>query len=184
MLSSHTMIVGGTGMLSGCVSALLAQGRVVSTLSRRSSTSGALAVHADYKKVSDYTESSALLRALDEATEALGPVEHVIAWVHGSASDPDALLTIVRHLRPARLTHVLGSASAAPDALNPARRLAFEALGCAYQEVILGFVLGAGEPPGARWLTHAEIVAGVLDALASGATRAVVGQVRPWSARP
>lgn len=183
-MSSHTLIIGGTGMLSGCVGALLAQGRVVSTLSRHSSTPGALAVHADYKKVTEYTESSALLRALDEATEAFGPVDHVIAWVHGSASDPDALLTITRHLRPARLTHVLGSAAAAPDVPNPSRRLAFEALGCTYQEVILGFVMGAGEGSRARWLTHAEIVSGVLDALASGVTRVVVGQVRPWSSRP
>lgn len=175
-MMTHILIVGGTGMLSGCVVALRDAGNAVTTLARWGSVDGARAVYADY------TDEGALRRALDEAVRDGGPIDAVIAWVHGSA--PEAPLAIARQVRPARFVHVLGSAAAAPDVVAPERRAAFEALGIVYQEVILGFVVEPRAPGRSRWLTDAEIVAGTIGALGSGAARTIVGQVRPWTARP
>ncbi|NUN53550.1 MAG: hypothetical protein HUU06_12290 [Planctomycetaceae bacterium] len=47
--------------------------------------------------------------------------------------------------------------------------------------MILGFVR---EGDRSRWLTDAEIAAGVLGAIAADRPRTVVGVVEPWSARP
>ncbi|NWG46914.1 MAG: hypothetical protein HXY25_10275 [Alphaproteobacteria bacterium] len=53
--------------------------------------------------------------------------------------------------------------------------------GIAYTQVILGFHL---EGETARWLTHAEIAGGVLDALAGPTARHVIGTLEPWERRP
>jgi hypothetical protein len=47
--------------------------------------------------------------------------------------------------------------------------------------VVLGFV--AGET-GSRWLTNDEISTGVLKAVDEDAPLSIVGETRPWSARP
>jgi len=50
-----------------------------------------------------------------------------------------------------------------------------------YHEVILGFITDTGY---SRWLSHAEISAGVLTAISKKQKRFVVGTVEPWSAQP
>lgn len=50
-----------------------------------------------------------------------------------------------------------------------------------YREIILGFVL---EGDRSRWLTDAEISAGVLAAVDADQPRYIVGTVRPWHLRP
>ena len=37
---------------------------------------------------------------------------------------------------------------------------------------------------GTRWLTHAEISSGVLNAITLGTPRHIVGMIRPWNQRP
>ena len=78
---------------------------------------------------------------------------------------------------------VLGSAHA--DPAHPERVAemaeAAEGLPIDYQAVVLGFVIEGGK---SRWLTNAEISAGVLAALESGAPFRIVGTVEPWSAKP
>ena len=50
-----------------------------------------------------------------------------------------------------------------------------------YRQVILGFVIEGGR---SRWLTHAEISGGVLDAVRNDRLFSIVGTVEPWSLRP
>lgn len=53
----------------------------------------------------------------------------------------------------------------------------------AYQLVVLGFHLEP-ETNASSWLTNDEISAGVLEAIDGGSSRVVVGQTRPWDLRP
>ena len=102
-----------------------------------------------------------------------------VAWIRSDA--PEAALAAARRTA-GPFFHVLGSAAADPARPDPGRRARFEALpGLAYREVILGFVSEGGR---SRWLTDEEISRGVLEAVAAGRPRAVVGVVEPWSARP
>ena len=48
-------------------------------------------------------------------------------------------------------------------------------------QAILGFVVEGGR---SRWLTDAEIAAGVLAAIDGDEDPSVVGTVRPWTMRP
>ncbi len=186
---SHALLVGATGMLADVALALAGQGFDVSSLARSPSSHARLRARVEaaggrYEGfIVDYTDSEALDHALRAASARFGPPALAVAWVHGHA--PRAPLQIAGLLAEADLhfVHVLGSASADPARPDPGRRASFEAMAhvALYTEVVLGFVMGAR---GARWLTDAEICAGVLDAIARAEPRRVVGQVRPWEARP
>ena len=82
-----------------------------------------------------------------------------------------------------RFVQVLGSAAGDPARADRLAAMAKAARGldCAYQAVVLGFVIEGG---GSRWLTNAEISAGVISAVESGVPFSAVGTLAPWSARP
>ena len=83
-----------------------------------------------------------------------------------------------------RLFQVLGSAAADPShpwRLETARKVVDGLSRCALRQVILGFEV---EPAGSRWLTNAEISNGVLEAVRTDAPLTIIGQTKPWSARP
>lgn len=120
------------------------------------------------------TTAAGTLRTLVVA--AAGPFDRAVVWVHGHA--PEAAGVVAEHVTGDYL-HVLGSASADPSRQHdPHLALRGHA---GYRQVVLGFHLS---PSGSRWLTDAEISAGVLGALRSGSPRSVVGTVEPWVARP
>lgn len=174
-MANHALVVGGTGMLRAVVLAL-ARDREVTLVARRPGVVAAASIHP---AAADYGDPDAFAAALDGAVAARGPFDLAVAWIHSSA--PDAPLAAARRVR-GRFLHVLGSAAADPSRPDPGRRAAFEALpGLSYREVILGFVR---EGDRSRWLTDAEIAAGVLGAIAADRPRTVVGVVEPWSARP
>lgn len=107
-----------------------------------------------------------------------------MVWIHGTA--PAAPLAVARLVgepdRPGRYFHVLGSASADPSRPDPERLAAFQALrNIRYREIILGFVIEGGV---SRWLSHAEISAGVLAAVDADQPRTIIGTVEPWHRRP
>ena len=132
----------------------------------------------------DWHDDAALDAALAGAVALHGPIVLAVVWIHGGA--PAAPLAVARHVgapgRRADYYHVLSSAAADPARPDAGRLARFAALpGLRYHEVILGFVR---EPAGSRWLTNAEIAAGVLAAIEAGAPRFVVGIVAPWENRP
>lgn len=52
---------------------------------------------------------------------------------------------------------------------------------CSYHRIILGFIL---EDKHARWLTHKEIVEGVIKGIEKKCSEQIVGVLEPWELRP
>jgi NAD(P)-dependent dehydrogenase (short-subunit alcohol dehydrogenase family) len=177
----HALVIGGTGMLAACTSALVAEGWHVVLPSRRyapipttqgnSGTGRALWVAADWSDPGGLVERAK--RALG------GPVELLVAWVH--REHRPAVLLAVAPLLAARapVVEVHGSSAAVLVGGYPEPVLGNHPT----QQVVLGFV-----PVGrtSRRLSHEEISDGVLAAVRralSDKPPAVhqVGEPRPWS---
>lgn len=177
---THALVVGGTGMLRGVVLALAREGPV-SVVARTRRDLEALAREAPsvVPVPVDYGSRTDLEEVLAGATAARGPFSLAVAWTHSEA--PGAAEAAARFVR-GRFFRVLGSAAADPSRPDHGRRARFEAIpGVAYHEVTLGLVREGGR---SRWLADGEIAAGVLEAVAAGRPRAVVGAVGPWGERP
>jgi hypothetical protein len=178
-MAPHILVVGGTGMLSGLVAALAGDGERLSLLSRRASSFGRPGVTGYDVDYHDETAFSAVL-------DAAGPVDLAVAWFHTlKIAAPRRLAERVGSpAGPGRLFQVLGSAAgdpSRPDRLALAAETAFGIPDCRLRQVVLGFEVEGGH---SRWLTDAEISAGVLAAVRSDAVLSVVGRVEPWSAKP
>lgn len=184
----HALVIGGTGMLRDATLGLARQGYAVTAIARRQARLDSLAAAAPgriFPIAVDYRDTAALTAAINTALTERGPVTLALAWIHSTA--PEAPLAAANALSgagvPFHYCHVLGSAAADPSRPQPDRVAQFQQVpGLTYHEVILGFVLQPGGR--SRWLTHSEISQGVLDAIAAGAQRHIVGTVEPWSLRP
>lgn len=188
MDTSHALVIGGTGMLRDATLDLARQGYAVTAIARRQARLDSLAADAPdriFPIALDYRDTVALAAAVESAVAERGPVTLAVTWIHSTA--PDAPLAVANTLSgagvPFHYYDVLGSASADPSRLRPDEAALFQQLpGLTYHEVILGFVL---LPSGrSRWLTNEEISGGLLEAIASGTARHIVGTVEPWSRRP
>lgn len=174
-MAGHTLVVGGTGMLSELVEALAADGGRLSLLSRRASAAGPDGFDCDYHDEVTFRD------ALDRAVARSGPIELAIAWFHTLKI---AAPRLVAERVQGRMIQVLGSATADPahpERLEFARQVGAGLPGCDLRQVVLGFRVEAG---GSRWLTNPEISQGVLEAVRGDQALTIVGQVEPWSARP
>ncbi|HEV2780143.1 MAG TPA: hypothetical protein VGX25_12190 [Actinophytocola sp.] len=180
-MTRRALVIGGTGMLAGCAAALLAEGWHVVLPSRR------------YAPIPTPAGSAGSARALwveanwsdpkglaDGAERALGgKADLLVAWVYGPAR-PSVLRAVGPLLAAgAPVVEVHGSSSANP-LLGGCPDPVLE--DHPTQQVVLGFVMQNGRT---RWLTHAEIAAGVLDAVRralDGRPPAVhqVGEFRPY----
>lgn len=183
-LGGHDLVVGGSGMLSGLVTALARQGRHVSVIARDPGRLARLAEAADGITLLplNYHATDALEAALTRASRDHGPIERAVCWFHTGA--PEIPLAVARHVRRV-YCHLLGSAAADPStpAVLDQWSAAFAVLPrLDYRIAVLGFVV---EPDGrSRWLTHDEISAGAAASLADARPLSIVGTVTPWSARP
>ena len=183
-MSGHDLVVGGSGMLSGVVTALARQGRHVSVIARDPRRLARLAETADgiTPLALDYRDAAALEAALLQARRDNGPIERAVCWFH--TATPEIPLAVGRHVEQV-YCHVLGSAVAdpsTPTALDRWRASFAVLPQLDYRLLVLGFVVAPGGR--SRWLTDEEISAGAADALASGRSLTIVGTVTPWSARP
>lgn len=160
-------MVGGTGMLAGLVRVLAEEGDDVTVLARRGWRGNRMQGRISSLPL-DYRQTGMLELALKHN----GLFDRLVAWIHPDA--PEAL-GVLRQAVLGDVLCVLGSAAADPG--FPGR---VPAAG-EPREVILGFVR---EGTRSRWLTDAEISAGVVRALHSGERRSVVGCLTPWSDRP
>lgn len=183
----HTLVVGGTGMLRGLCLYLADQGHDVSVIARRRGPLEALAsasrraVGAVHPLALNYKDVEKVKRSLEIAQQTLGPISLAVFWIHSDS--PGTVPVILSELGRegiCRVLHVRGSAAA-----NPLRIAAEQPwIGNAnirYEPVILGY---CNDDLESRWLSHAEIVRGLIAAIESPNESHVVGTVAPWSGRP
>jgi hypothetical protein len=177
-------------MLAAVSGRLLREGWTTSVVARRADglarlAAGHAAVAGALHGISvDYRDTDAFIRTVEDSSARAGPISLAVVWIQAVAPDAPAALAaaLTQHGARCRYVHVLGSAAADPATSQTARRRAFERFpGLRYEEVVLGFVVEGDQ---ARWLTNAEIAAGVNRAIDTGHERSVVGQVEPWSAAP
>jgi hypothetical protein len=161
MSRPRTLVVGGTGMLRGVVIALAREGpvAVVARSTGGIEGPGIRGIPVDYRNAA----------AFEAALAAEGPFDRAVAWIRSDA--PEAVGIAAAHVQ-GPFFRVLGSVGWVGPHAAPAGP---------HLQVILGFVREGGV---SRWLTNGEICAGVLDAVASGRPRTVIGTVEPWSERP
>ncbi len=163
-------------MLSGLCEALADDGGRLSILSR----------HASRTSVGDgfdcdYYDPASFSAGLDAAVARSGPITLAVAWFHTLKIEAPRLLAMQVE---GRLFQVLGSAVADPShpwRLETARERADGSPVCELRQVVLGFKVEAG---GSRWLTNREISDGVLDAVRTDRPLTIIGQTKPWSAKP
>jgi hypothetical protein len=187
---AHALVVGGTGMLRGVSLDLAARGMEVSVIARneerlrRLAAEGEVLAGAIHPIPLDYRDTDLLTRALAGAREARGPISLAVLWIHAVAPDAPAAIAgaIASPDHPPRVFHLRGSVARDPSATgNPIALRLREHPGIRYREIVLGFT---GRPGRTRWLTDAEISAGVIGAIEEDAPRTVVGRTEPWSDRP
>ncbi|HET9139643.1 hypothetical protein [Actinophytocola sp.] len=159
-MTRRALVIGGTGMLAGCASALVADGWHVVLPSRRHAPIPDTAVGDGDRKAlwvqADWAEPKQLAARAEPALG--GPADLLVAWVHGLVR-PSVLRAVAPLLAPgAPVVEVHDSASANPVGGCPDPVLPDHPT----QQVVLGFVLQGSRT---RWLTHAEIAVGVLDAV-------------------
>ena len=113
-VSGHDLVVGGSGMLSGLVTALASRGRRVSVIARDPRRLARLAETADgiTPLALDYRDADALEAALLRARRDNGAIERAVCWFHTAA--PEIPLAVARHVEQV-YCHVLGSAVADPS---------------------------------------------------------------------
>jgi NAD(P)-dependent dehydrogenase (short-subunit alcohol dehydrogenase family) len=178
----HDLVIGGSGMLAGLVRDLAARGRQVTVIARGRERLQRLAAAPNIHPLAlDYRDADTLEAGLARCVARSGPIARCVAWMHDD--DLDRVLHIAGRVGD-RYCQVLGSASADPFRPDSLARWedAFAPLGKPVLRLaVLGFVL---ERDAARWLSDAEISAGVGRALESDQTITVVGTVTPWSRRP
>jgi NAD(P)-dependent dehydrogenase (short-subunit alcohol dehydrogenase family) len=177
----HDLVIGGSGMLAGLVRQLAADGRQVTVIARGRERLQRLAAPNILPLPLDYRDAAALEQGIAGAVAETAPIARCVAWMHDD--DLDRALKIAGRVRDV-YCQVLGSASAdpsRPDLLAP-WQAAFAPLGRPVLRLaVLGFVLENG---GSRWLSDAEISAGVGQALTSDRPVSIVGKLTPWSRRP
>jgi hypothetical protein len=182
-LEKHILIVGGTGMLREAVMELAREASIVSVIARNYEGLDTLDRDAQKKgwKINplpvDYRDADLLKRHLENAVNRYGPVTTAVVWVHSDA--PEALDVIAEILDAKCKVFYIGGSSlrdrtvADVKATSPFKKSKLRL-------VTLGFIVENGS---SRWLTNAEISAGVVEAFKSDSDK-VVGQLQPAGQKP
>jgi NADPH:quinone reductase-like Zn-dependent oxidoreductase len=161
----RVLVVGGTGMLAGATVALAARAEALTLVARRpeplAARTGADAVALDWAQ----PDAAARIAAVPGG-HALG-----VIWLHDEACG-QARAFEDRLAPGARLIRVHGSRSTDPAVR--ALREPDPRAGLRRQVVILGWHHDPQAPDGQRWLTDAEISAGVLAAVDHPALEALI----------
>jgi hypothetical protein len=184
----HTLVIGGTGMLREATIELARRSRLLTAVSHsrtalRDLGQALSGAPCERRLLSlDWHDAVDFIASLKRHVEVAGAPSLAVAWLHEPALGPAVANAISLPGVRCAFFQVFGS-----DAADPARgpntlREALEPRGdLDYHEVILGFRRMEG---GSRWLTHAEISAGVLEAVRLREPSHTVGVVTPWSDRP
>lgn len=181
MTERRALVLGGTGMLAGVAGWLVRQGWLVVLPSRRYSPlpdddPGPREQHGKALWVEARWERPQRL-ARDAASALGGPADLLVSWVHGGYRRPVLEAVVPLLAVGAPIVEVHGDPAGTPPEAG-APLLA----GHPTQQVVLGYVR---EGTRTRWLTHTEVVDGVLVALKRALedapmTEHHVGELRPW----
>ena len=182
-MASHTLIIGGTGMLSGVTEFLSENYDTVSLICRNEKRIN-LSLKNINQIILDYSYYKFLSKSLESSIKNFGNIDLVASWIHSSA--PLAPFIIAEKInsfgKQFRYFDVLGSAYANPSEDNSERENSF--LKCEnilYRKIILGFKI---ENNISRWLTNDEISSGVIDAVKKDNVETIIGTVTPWELKP
>jgi len=185
MSDRRALVLGGTGMLAGLASWLVRDGWLVVLPSRRYSPlpdvdQGPSESHGKALWVEARWERP--LRLARDAAKALGgPADLLVCWVHGGyrLSVLDAVAPLLADGAPVVEVH-------GESVGDPLRKLSETVspllAGHPMHQVVLGYVR---EGTQTRWLTHTEVVDGVLVAVKRAledapVTEHHVGELKPW----
>jgi len=161
-------------MLAGCVRALVAHDFQVAVIARSSSSYMTLLgsiPEPDRARLRFYCCDYRNLDELESTLSQLDPQPTgAICWVHDPAEP--VLACVFGCFSEIDLIQVVGSSTQTPDTPKGTHK---------HRIVQLGFVIETGR---SRWLTHAEISAGVFDAFVSGSAASRIGVTEPWERRP
>lgn len=178
---NHVIVFGGTGMLAGATSWLASQADHTVVFARNKNKAEKVSERVTAIEL-DYTNTEALKARIAKAIQENGPVDLVLAWIHGTA--PHAVEIIIEEIlklqdKEWRFVHVKGSSqnreSVESEQLSTKEGAFF------YQEVKLGFVL---DNIRSRWLSHREIAAGTIKAIQEDVGSHTIGTLTPWNKRP
>ena len=187
---------------------LSGQGYIVSVIARR--RDGLTQLEQDAAEMSgridpiacDYSDSTALRRAIDSAIATYGPFTLIVAWTRESVPRAQGIIAKLANkaavesgATPCRFFRVLGSLAGDPARLRLGKGAEFKAEGTrtieaafhhtldgiAYREIILGFRIECGI---SRWNTHEEIQSGVIEAIERDLPESIIGAVTPWEMNP
>ncbi|HZW06829.1 MAG TPA: hypothetical protein VFF65_06870 [Phycisphaerales bacterium] len=180
---NHALLVGSTGMLADAARWVIARSRHALVLGRDEEKLRRVTETARGRAIPgriDHRDRPALQTLLASHAARHGPFDIGLVWLHADALP--SLPTIADAcVQDARLIVVRGSATADISHVTSAEAEILAQLAVPVQRVVLGFVV---EPAGSRWLSHAEISRGAIDAIVSGRADSVVGATGPWESRP
>lgn len=172
----HSLIIGGTGMLSGAALQLVGAGHLVSVIGRSKEKFDLLQAQAGspiYPLLGDYREEG-VYGLVQQAIAERGPFDEIISWCPESRV-LERIAALNAKAETCTVLQVKGSRRYFGDEaviLPP---------NCRCREVFLGYVIEGNK---SRWLTHEEISQGVIGALAKGESRSIIGQIEPYGKRP
>ncbi len=189
-MPTHSLIIGGTGMLRGVTKHLLRDFDIVSVIARNDDgfskvedEAGKLSIKLNRLQL-DYMNYQDLTNSLLNAIKDFGDISLVVSWIHHTA--PMAPLIIAKVINHSNTKcdyyELLSSSEAEPDDSKASRAKAFEVFeNISYHKIILGFVT---ENDTSRWLENEEITRGVIDAVNGNHMEYIVGSVEPWNKKP
>ena len=170
MNQKHILIVGGTGMLAEVTSCLASEHLV--TVIGRDPERMAKVVRRNpetcHSLLLDYRSEQDLSKGLQESIKRYGPFKQIIAWVHRDSGK--AMQIILNHSSHADVLHILGSQANSEQE----KRSLYINEHQKYRQVQLG---AKYDGENFRWLTHEEIVHGVIDAIEHSFDYQLIGQL-------
>lgn len=173
----HVLVIGGTGMLAGVCINLAREDYSVSVIGRTLSKFNRLQVESPpnsiFPLITDCNTDD-IFEEINKAIRERGPFDLIVSWTP-NYSVLERICEMNHDANPFRLFHVKGSRRYFED--EPIQISSQ----CNYRKVFLGFVM---EDSGSRWLTHDEIVHGVIKQIANDDKEGVIGQMHPYELRP
>lgn len=178
----QAIVIGGTGMLKGVTLWLAEQHYHVFVIGRSRKKLNDVVKKAEPGRITpvsvDYHEDNNFRTKVAEIIRKHSPIELAVTWIHSSARHAfDILSEEIASGTEAnwRLFHVRGSTAALSTEPVPTPQ------NCLYRQILLGFVIENGQ---SRWLTHQEIVDGIIKAIEKDQKQSIIGSIEPWEKRP